>query len=442
MTHKKNFLQRLFTHEEGTGLTGANRMAIMNSLKEDYGLTIQQDNMTVEELSALRFRRISGDELARVNQVFQYIPQIVVSNVNQHAVNTAFKAATEGTFHVRLGAGMHLCRSRFTPDAYRGIGLSDVTNQVAGSAELLVNDAALTVSKAPQIALEVFNIASLATGQYFMSQINTKISELSLSVGRVERLLDARRYGELRETERELSDIIAKIEFTINNTDKINSAIDQIHHIQHLAGTEMNTCRNLLSDELREMKPSDKVDQIKKRIESIVHHLVEYQYATQLYGIATLLEVQLRNHSDPDELRTDREQIDRRVNQFKQDYDKCYEAINTYINQTHVLNDKNIVQFMASSAAGALSILATGKIGAVAGFGEKVFSSVEDWFSDRRKQQKEKITIRINECFEPLGDMLLLESPSSTIDRYIETVGQEIEFVKIGDDYYTNLPEM
>ena len=435
MTHKKNFLQRLFTHEEGTGLTVANRMAIMNSLKEDYGLTIQQDNMTVDELSSLRFRKISGDELARVNQVFQYIPQIVVSNVNQHAVNTAFKAATEGTFHVRLGAGMHLCRSHFTPGAYRGIGLSDVTNQVAGSAELLVNDAILTVSKASQIA-------SLATGQYFMSQINTKISELSLSVGRVERLLDARRYGELKETERELSDIIAKIEFTINNTDKINSAIDQIHHIQHLAGTEMNTCQNLLSDELREMKPSDKVDQIKKRIESIVHHLVEYQYATQLYGIATLLEVQLRNHSDPDELRIDREQIDRRVNQFKQDYDKCYKAINTYINQTHALNDKSIVQFMASSAAGALSTLATGKMGAVAGLGEKAFSSVEDWFSDRRKQQKEKITVRINECFEPLGDMLLLESPSSTINRYIETVGQEIEFVKIGDDYYTNLPEM
>lgn len=176
-------------------------------MKSEYGLTIQQDNVTAGELTARNYRKLSGEEFSRINQVFQFIPQIAANSANQQAVNAAFKAATEGTYRVSLGAGMHLCRSRLAPGAYRAVGLSDATNQIAGNPELFANNSSLTISNAPQIALGFFNAVSIVTGQYFMSQINAKLSTLSSSISRVEKLLNAQRHGELKTAAQELSDI-------------------------------------------------------------------------------------------------------------------------------------------------------------------------------------------------------------------------------------------
>lgn len=439
---KMNIWRRLFSRDDNdeTGLSIVEREAIRSSLEQEYGLTIQQDTVTADELVERSYRRLTGNEVAHINQVFQYIPQIISSQMNQQAVSAAFQAATEGTYRVRLDAGMHLCRSHLTPGAYRAVGLSDATNQIAGNAELFANDAVLTVSRAPQIALGVFNVASLATGQYFMSQINTKLDALVTSVGRVEKLLDAQRHGELKTAAQELSDIMSRIEFLINDTDKTNAALSQLHRIQHIANCAMNTCQELVQNELHEMDANDKADRIKSRIEMISKNLVEYQYATQLYGIATLAEVHLCNITDPGELRTYRDQIDSRVEQFKQDYSQSRQATEGYLDKTHALNDRSLVQWITSGTAGLVTALTTGCFGAVSNTGGKIFSLVDGLFSDHRKKKKEELSIQATGIFEPLKDTASLESPASSINLYIETVGQEIEIIRIGDDYYTNLP--
>lgn len=439
MMEKKNIWHQLFLRDDAdmTESRIEAREALRSSLEQEYGLTVEQDNVTADELKELCYRRLTGNEVAHINQIFQYIPQFASSQINHRAVNAAFKAATEGSYRVRLDAGMHLCRSRLTPGAYRAVGLSDTTNQIAGNAELFANDAVLNVSRAPQIALGVFNVASLVTGQYFMSQVNTKLEALVTSVGKVEKLLDAQRHGELKTAEQELSDIMGRIEFIISDTDKTNASIAQIHDIQHIANCAMNTCQELLQNEIHEMDANDKVDRIKSRIEEISKNLVEYQYATQLYGIATLFELHLRNITDPDELRTYRDQIDRRVEQFKQEYSQCRQSTEEYLNRTHALNDRSFVQWITSCAVGVISVFITGWFNT----GEKMFSLFDDLFLDHRKKKKEDIFIQANEVFEPLKDTVSLESPSSAINLYIETVGKEIEIVRIGDAYYTNLPE-
>ena len=222
-------------------------------------------------------------------------------------MDTAFRSATEGTFRVRLDAGMHLCQSHRTPGAYRAVGLSDATNQIAGNAELFANNATLSISNVPQIALGVFNVASMVTGQYFMSQVNSKLSALSTSVNRLEKLLDAQRHGKMKTAAQELADLLAKDRFIVRDTDKTNQAISQVQRIQSRANDEMNTCHELVMNELRDMKENDNIDRIKAHIGAINQNLVEYQYAAQLYGIATLLEVQFLNIIDPDEWLVDQQ---------------------------------------------------------------------------------------------------------------------------------------
>ena len=66
---------------------------------------------------------------------------------------------------------------------------------------------------------------------------------------------------------------------------------------------------------------------------------------------------------------------------------------------------------------------------------------MDDLFSDHRKQQKEKISEQVNRRIASLEDTLTLESPAAAINLYIDSVGKEIEFVRIGGEYYTNLPK-
>jgi len=100
MAQKKNLWQRLFSSadDEEMGLSVAERNAIQESLKSEYGLTIQQDNVTASELTTRNYRKLTGEEVSRINQIFQFIPQIAANSANQQAVNAAFKAATEGTY--------------------------------------------------------------------------------------------------------------------------------------------------------------------------------------------------------------------------------------------------------------------------------------------------------------------------------------------------------
>lgn len=334
---------------------------------------------------------------------------------------------------------MHLCRSHLTPGAYRAVGLSNATNQIAGNAELFANDAVLTVSNAPQIALGVFNVASMVIGQYFMSQVNSKLTSLAMSVGKLEKMLDAQRHGELKAIAQELEDIREKSKYTIVDTNKTNEAINQIHDIQRTAGKSMNTSQELVMSELKSLKKDDKIDTIKAHLESVVKYLVEYQYAAQIYGIATLLEVQMRNITDPDELTMFRTQINKRVDQYKTDQGEAERTIAKYLDQTHVLNDRSALQWITSSLAAGISSFAGGLFGAVNA--PRIFSLVDGLFTDHQKAQKAEISQKSFSEFAPLKDTVLLDSPASSIDRYINTVGREIEYVKIGEDYYTNLPE-
>lgn len=309
MAQKKGFFGRFFRHDDAdeTGLSESVKRDIRDTLTEDYGLTIENGDISVDPLTDKRYRRLHAEEVVHLSQVFQYIPQLIANGVQSKAVQKAFTAATEGTYRLSLAPGMHLCRSRLSEGAFRGIGLSDSTNQVAGSAEWFKNNATLAVSKAPQIALGIFNAVSMATGQYFMSQINAKLASLSDRMGRLESILHAERRGKLNAAAEELREVMARVEFDIHDVHKVNADIGQIHDIQRVTREDVHFCREMIETEKQHMDANDKVEQIKTRIDVLRGLLAEYQYATQLYGIAALLEVQIRGITDPQELERYRE---------------------------------------------------------------------------------------------------------------------------------------
>lgn len=410
---------------------------IRKQFKDQYDIEIYREAYTPDDMKCLGYRKIAPNAATSLNMLFRYIPQLAVDKINHAAVDTAFKAAVDGSFRVRLGAGMHMPHSKLHPEAFRAMGFSDVTNKLSGQAELFKNNAVLNVSNAPQVALGIFNVASLITGQYFMSQINGKLLNLSSSVNRIEQFLEAEQRSKLKAAIQELENIIAHLEFIKQDADKTRSKIDRLLVIQNSAREAMNLYQERIANELASVQTTDKEDEILRMLNSIGSYLIQYRYAVQLYGYAIMIEIQLQNVVNLDELEEYRNDINGWIHTFQNDISKYTDDLNNYLNENKSLNKRGVLQYLSTfgaAAGGAWLKLPFATNTSLA-------KSIDELFDGRRKKKKEECVLLADNYLNQISDMDNVEAPARTLSHYIEIMENEIELVRVGSDYYTNIPE-
>lgn len=410
---------------------------IRKQFKDQYDIEIYHETYTPDDMRRMGYRKIDSNAVASLNMLFYCVPQLVVDKINQAAVSNAFKAAVDGSFRVHLGAGMHLPHSKLHPEAFRAMGFSDVTNKLSGQAELFENNAVLTVSNAPQVALGIFNVASMVTGQYFMSQINGKLQNLSNSIGRMEQLLEAEQRSKLKAAIQELESIISHLEFIRQDADKTRSKIERLLVIQNSAREAMNLYQEQISNELTSAQAADKDDEIIRKLNSVGNYLLQYRYAVQLYSYAVMLEIQLQNVVDPDELEKYRSEIDTWIQIFQNDVSKCADDLSKYLNENKSLNKRSILQYI-STAGGAVGGAA---LNLSPDANTSLVKSIDEFFNGRRKKKKEECVLLADNYLNQISDMDNVEAPARTLSHYIEIMENEIELVRIGQEYYTNIPD-
>lgn len=332
-----------------------------------------------------------------------------------------------------------MAQSKATPGAFRGIGLSNSTNQVAGSAEWIKNDAVLTVSNAPQIALGVFNAVSMITGQYFMSQINGKLATLEEGISRIEGFLEAAQRSKLKAAYQELTDIIARLNFINGNVEQVRSTIAQLHDIQRTAQESINLCQEMIQAESRSASAQDKEDVIERRIGTIAKYLNQQMVSVQIYSVATLLEIQLNDIDAVEELVAYKKQIENRVTEYRESLTEAKAVIEQYIDKSHVLNDRSWLQNIATAGTAAASAFLGGIAGLLGGI--KLSGKVDELFTDDRKKRKASHVDQANAYLDPVSDEGILEAPLETIRRMIQVCEEGAEIVLIDGTWYTNLPE-
>lgn len=91
-------------------------------------------------------------------------------------------------------------------------------------------------SSTPQYALGVFNTLSIATGQYFMSQINEKMKEVSEDVADIKQFLNDEKLAELQTINRKLKNMYEQedpfdADETIENLKKYETTAESVFHL-------------------------------------------------------------------------------------------------------------------------------------------------------------------------------------------------------------------
>lgn len=440
MPDKKGLWSSLFSRGRKSSRKQDQTEYLPSVLKDKYGISIESIELPLSQIQELGYRRMTDMEIARVDTLTQYIPQIAVQNMNAQAVNQAFRIAVDGSYRPLIKEGQHLAKSRVTPGALRGSTLSDATNQVAGSAEWIENNAVLNVSNAPQIALGIFNAVSIITGQYFMSQINGKLASLKEDISRIEGFLDASQRSKLKTACQELEDIIDRLEYIYYNPEQTRSTIEQLHSIERTAQESINLCQELIQTETNTVNTKDDEKRIEKRIGTIAKYLNQELLSVQLFSVSILLEIQLSNISDPEELSVIERQIESRVSSFRSSLAKSKEAIINYLNTSHVLNERTWRQNV--TAAG--TVVASGLLlGGIPGWmaGITLSTEIDKMFHDDQRKRKASHVENASNYLDPISDESILEAPLETIRKMIKIRNEGADIVMINGEWYTNLPE-
>ena len=165
---------------------------LQKQMKSSYGIEFFANKLLPDQLENQGYRKMSLEEFQYIEPLFKFAPQLVVDTINENAIEQAFKAATKGTYRCVLDSSAHLATVKGTTNVYLGTGLDNVTNKITKQARWLENDAVLSVHNAPQIALHAFNALSAVTGQYFMSQVNSKLSGIKNGIDEIRQFIDSR----------------------------------------------------------------------------------------------------------------------------------------------------------------------------------------------------------------------------------------------------------
>ena len=149
------------------------KKSVLDYIKSEYGLEVEEYAGTEIDLKRKGYRQLSAEDIARIDALFQFAPQIVANRITEGHYKEAFKAATEGSYRILMDVGAHLGISHKTPGAFSP-NTYDANNHFLRPAELISNDATLSISQAEQLVANAFNavlaaslrLVALAGGDY------------------------------------------------------------------------------------------------------------------------------------------------------------------------------------------------------------------------------------------------------------------------------------
>lgn len=420
-------------NEEDIKNIGGNE--IQKHIKDSLGIEIVTNELLPEELESQGYRKMDFDEKCYFAPIFQFAPQIVVNKINKNTVEQGFKAATDNSFKCILDPSMHLATIKGTTDVYIGGALDNTTNKVAGQARWLKNDSVLAISNAPQLALNAFNALSIVTGQYFMAEINVKLSEIKDGIDGIKEYIDAIKQSELETALQDLFEILDHVRYIKNDRERVRTTLIQIDGIRKVSKEGINLYKKQIEKIMRNATVSDKETIIKNNTEELKKNVVQYRYAVYIYNLAQILKIYLNNITDTEELSLYRDEISALVKQYKNMFKEVTTRIENYYNETKTLNNASKTQKVLSLGGGiAVSILGS-KYGSNK-MAVQTASLVNDIFDDSKKKKKEGYVLSQREYQIQMNDSKLIDSPMATMDKYIDEIGKKAAIVSVDGECY------
>ena len=238
------------------------------------------NGMSLEESG---FTKIPDTLLPQLRALAQYLPgeAVALSNIGTY----------KAVFDKGLGV---LQKSAKHPGLFVGNVVSPGTNNDIKGVAVWQE-----VSASPQIALSIFTAASMVTGQYFMAQMNSKLSQINQGINSLRDYMEAEDFSALKATDEFLQGVYSNLSSISQNDVQRQSSLTNVTGRKLIC----NEIANKYEQIIEEMDlPSRKKEDIDSSIFHFSKCLSVYHYALHLYAGTVYLEMILSQNTDAEYL--------------------------------------------------------------------------------------------------------------------------------------------
>jgi hypothetical protein len=211
---------------------------------EAYGIHSLCEDAIIspEDMAESGYKEIPNSHLGQIGMMFQQLPGLATHAISYH-----------GTYRVYFDKSLGVLQQAKQGDGFlrANVVQAGTNNKITGQALLK------SASMGPLVANAVFSALSMVTGQYFLSEINGKLSSIDKKVDGIRQFLEMEKISGLWANEEYLQQVVRDFASIQENEHLKQATIIQLQQIrkESLANTNFYaTSFQLKKEELQQLK--------------------------------------------------------------------------------------------------------------------------------------------------------------------------------------------
>ena len=332
---------------------------------------------------------------------------------------------------------MHLGKSNTMPGAFKGLAFYDSNNKLAAHADWMpISADGIAVISGPQLVLGVFNIMSIATGQYYLSRINGKLTAIETGINDIIEFLEAEKRSEIIATDKILMDIYRNLEFIMGSDLERQTTSIELKRIKTESLRNAYFLKAKIEATSRKIKLTEKSESedLNEAFTKLEKDIPQYWCSVRSYINATILDTVISEMDYPQYLNNVKNDLESIVKQYTATNKAVDKRIDLFIKKANDLNKKkklpkwfnNIVYCMPASNLWGLGLK-------LAGLGIIVIDKKREADSKKKKEKAIKRQKQFNKARRSLDR---LEEPIQLIEAYNICRNRQVELLCTNGDAY------
>ena len=391
-------------------------LVIKNYLKEDI-VRINTKHDLINKIGNDGYIKLPDNIVPKLDSVIRELPQISNAITNNNVYQVIYDKG--------LGT---LQKSSKYPGYYLGGVVTKGTNNKYAGAALLK-----PISNVQQIAGATFSVLSLATGQYYMNQINKKLDDIILSISFIKDFLNDEKRSDLESYEHYFYGIVNNLEIMDENEIYRQSVLSELQNIQNKLFSSIQLYSKQIMRHKSNISSKDKIDDIVGKINDLGELVSSYKYSIILYMYSKILELLISKIMDELYIKSIINDLNNLEIIHQNNFKSWEDIYNEYLTNAKAFKDNEIMK--ALSKLKSTNVISTNLWLLL---GSKLVGYSADYLNNLNKEKKssmkEEQMNSIKNIFVENGE--LFEKYISYVDEYNQLCNSPISITRNNDGVY------
>lgn len=395
---------------------------------EAYGIhSLSEDTIiTPEDMAESGYKEIPDSHLGRIGMMFQQLPGLASHAISYH-----------GTYRVYFDKSLGVLQPAKQGDGFlrANVVQAGTNNKITGQALLK------SASMGPLVANAVFSALSMVTGQYFLSEINSKLSSIDKKVDGIRQFLEMEKISGLWANEEYLQQVVRDFKSIQENEYLKQATIIQLQQIRKdsLANTNFySTSFQLKKEELQQLKKNGKKKEIVIAVSELGNLFLCYKYVLHTYCLAYYLETVLSGNMDEHYLSAVQDDIKSPINEYKKGVKTLETEFNAFFAEAKAYKPNEVVELITKAVAGGVSKAFFGSYF----LGYSIAHTVNEKTDASKAKAKEEVISQAKSLVQQCKDYKPFDQISKSISQYDQIVNKsQIELVCSDDKTYIKVTD-